>query len=159
MQKIFFIIIAILTLSSCHNYPVPTTTATSDVDFSEYRFAVLRTDGFGFNTNATILNETFKKIKNVLIFYKFTVIENTKKAISALDYEEQLKLFVVGITISSILDSTECIIYFKDYLSGDLIATFKSYSVYGYNREEDQRVAVNSAINQMINMLENNNNI
>jgi hypothetical protein len=150
MRKVFFVIISVLALNSC--YTTPASTVAPNVDFSKYIFAAIGTDATG---NSVILTDAQMKVQNALVSCGYNVIVDTR--IKALDYEDRLQLFIVEFSISSNSDESICIIYFTDYLSGNLIATFRGSFGLSFNRAGDQRGAVDSAIKQMINTLQNKN--
>ncbi|GHV58923.1 hypothetical protein AGMMS49579_26540 [Spirochaetia bacterium] len=146
MKKLFLIITVILTLNAC--YTTPKSEVATNVDFSKYAFAAIGTDTSGSNV---ILADARIKIQNALASFGYNVISDTR--ISALDFEERSRLFYVEFSISSNLDESVCLIYFTDYLSDNIIATFRGSFGFGFNITGDQRGAVDSAIKQMLNVL------
>ena len=95
------------------------------------------------------------RIQNALVSMGYNVIVDTR--VSSLDYEERAKLFFVEFSMISSASESVCLIYLTDYLSGNLIATFRGSFGFGLSINEDQRVAVDRAIRQMVNVLQNNN--
>jgi hypothetical protein len=149
MKNMLLMIISIIVLNSC--YTTPTSTIAPNVDFSKYSFAAIGTDSTG---SSVILADAHMKIQNALISCGFNVIVDTR--IRALEYEERTKLFVVEFSISSNSDESVCLIYFTDYLSGNILATFRGSFGLALNIAGDQRGAVDSAIRQMLNTLQGN---
>ena len=149
MKNIIIIFISLIMLNSC--YTTPMSTVAQNVDFSKYTFAAIGTESKGSNV---ILTDAHMRIQNALVSHGYNVIVDTR--IGLLDYEERAKLFVVEFSISSTSDESVCLIYFTDYLSGNYIATFRGSFGLGLNIAGDQRGAVDSAIKQMSNALQNN---
>jgi hypothetical protein len=150
MRRIFYTIIAILVVTACST--TPTSTVAPNINFSDYEFAAIGSRGTGSNV---ILMDTHMRIQNALVSSGYNVIVDTR--INSLDYEERAKLFFVEFSITSNVSESICLIYLTDYLSENLIATFRGSFGFGLSINEDRRVAVDRAIRQMVNVLQNNN--
>jgi len=149
MKYSFLYVILIGLLSSC--YTTPTSTIAPNIDLSNYKFAAIGTKTTGSNV---VLADTQMKIQNALISCGYNVIIDSR--ISTLDYDERIKLFFVEFSITSNSSESVCLIYFTDYITGNIIATFRGSFGFGWNIAGDQRGAVDGAIKQMVNALQNN---
>jgi len=149
MKKIYLSIIVLFLLVSC--YTSPTSIIAPNIDFSQYTFAAIGSDNQG---SSVILNEAGMQIQNSLIALGFNVISDTR--INTLNSDQRTRLFIVELSISSNIDESVCLIYFTDYLTDNLIATFRGSYGLGWTIAGDQRGAVNSAIRQMESSIQNN---
>ena len=149
MKKYFIIIIVLFSLNSC--YTTPTSIIAPNVDFSQYSFAAIGTNTTG---SSVILSEAHMRIQNSLIALGFDVLTDSR--VNSLDRDQRSRLFFVEFSISSNMDESVCLIYFTDYLTDNLIATFRGSFGLGWNIAGDQRGAINSAIRQMENSIQNN---
>jgi len=128
-----------------------TSVVASNVDFSNYEFAAIGTRTTGSNV---VLMDAHMRIQNALESLGFTVIVDTR--ISSLTFEERSRLFIVEFSITSTGEESICLIYLTDYMSGNLLATCRGAFAFGWNIAGDQRGAINRAIQQMVNVIENN---
>jgi len=149
MKYSFLYVILIGLFSSC--YTTPASTIAPNTDLSKYKFAAIGTKTTGSNV---VLADTQMKVQNGLISCGYNVIIDSR--ISTLDYDERIKLFFVEFSITSNSSESVCLIYFTDYITGNIIATFRGSFGLGWNMAGDQRGAVDSAIKQMVNSLQNN---
>jgi len=150
MKNVFLILIIVLVFNSC--YTTPTSNIAPNVDLSIYNFAAIGTKTTG---NSVILTDAHMKIQNALLSYGYNVIIDSR--ISALDFDDRLRLFYVEFSISSTTSESVCLIYLTDYLSGNILATFRGSFGLGWDIAGDQRGAIDSAIRQMLNTLPNKN--
>jgi len=150
MKNVFLILVTIWLFNSC--YTAPMSNVAPNVDLNKYSFAAIGTKTTG---NNIVLTDAHMKIQNTLLSYGYNVIIDSR--ISALDLEDRSRLFYVEFSISSTVDESIYLIYLTDYLSGNIIATFKGSFGFGWNIAGDQRGAIDSAIKQMLNVLPNKN--
>jgi hypothetical protein len=146
MKKLYFLFIVILLLGSCST--TPKSTVASNVNLSKYKYAAIGTNSTGSNI---VLADAHMKIQNALISCGYNVIVDTR--IRALEYEERLKLFYVEFSMTSNSSESVCLIYFTDYLSENLIATFRGSYGLGLTMDGDKRGAVDNAIKEMMKVL------
>jgi len=149
MKTILMIISAVLVLSSCAS--APKSTRTPNVDFPAYTIAAIGTDTSGSNI---VLMDMHMQIQNVLLASGFDVIVDTR--IGDLTPEERTRLFIVEFSITSGSNGSICLIYFTDHISGNLIATFRGASHLGFSIDGDRRRAIDMAVREMANVLQNN---
>ena len=149
MKKLLFLIVSVFIVCSCGT--TPKSTVAPNVKFSNYEFAAIGTKTTGSNV---VLMDAHMKIQNALTSLGYNVIVDTR--INSLTRDERTRLFTVEFSMTSTSEESICLIYVTDYLTDNLLATCRGAFGLGWNVAGDQRGAIDSAIKQLTNTIENN---
>jgi hypothetical protein len=149
MKNYRLLIIFCLAFYSC--YTIPTSIVAPNVDFSRYAFAAIGTNVSG----GSAIMDAHMQLQNSLISCGYNLIGDTR--IGTLTHEEQSRLFIITMGMSSSVDESVCTINITDYMTGYLLASCKGSFGLGFSITGDQNGAVNSAIKQMEKVIKKNN--
>jgi hypothetical protein len=141
-NKLIFIIIFIITLSSCNT--TLNSIVAPNIDMSKYQFASIGSDVTGGSTIMGALMD----LQNSLISCGYKIVGDTRIN-STLDQEDLPKLFIVTMGLTSSSSESVCTINLTDYFTGYIIASFRGSFEWGWNIEGDQKGAIKNALTQM----------
>ena len=141
MKKLFIIVFSMsFILFSCST---TSSTIAPDADFSKYIFAAIGSDLDG----GAAIYDCQIQLQNSLISSGYKIIGDTR--IGTLSLDDQKKVLVLTMGLTSTVDKSVCVINITDHMTGYILASCKGVYGLGWDMEDDQRHAITNAITQM----------